>query len=657
MFNFLTVFTSILLSISCVPVIAQINPDESLGEDSSVVTPDVEVKGTTADRIDGGAIRDRHLFHSFSEFNVGESESVYFANPNNIDQIFTRVTGSDPSNILGTLGVDGAADLLLLNPNGIIFGENSSLDVEGSFFGTTADSVIFEDNTEFSATQPQSPLLTIGVPLGLQIGTNPGSIVVRSPLALPNGQNFSLVGGNIDLKGSNLGTDGISAPEGRIELGGLSTTGIVTFEDSSNLGFPTETSRANITLNNFILNTLGGGGGYIALYSQNLRLIDSVIETGIDSRVKSTQAQAGDITIDTIQATILESSDEGRNQILNITGDISEFSESINDAEVVNATGNAGNISINTGSFSANGLYTIASATEGEGNAGNITINAKESVFLEKPESSRPSSISSTSGELATGNGGNIIVQANSLSLSNVFFTTLTEGKGNAGNIQLDIVDSITLSNNSELEMNSLGQGNAGNLSINTATLAIQDSVVSAITNGSGQAGNLNITASDSISLEGEWTNSNGDTIPSRLSTATAKNGNAGDIALKTGNLTLIGGAFDGFIDIPNVNFLPNNLIELSEETINTDEVVSNSCVVPNQEQGGTFVVTGTGGLAVRPNDAAVSNYGTGDVRTLPQKPTVTSTDENWQPGEPIVEPEGMYRLSNGQLVLSRQCN
>ncbi|MGL5074645.1 MAG: hypothetical protein ACRDBG_02230, partial [Waterburya sp.] len=82
----------------------------------------------------------------------------------------------------------------------------------------------------------------------------------------------------------------------------------------------------------------------------------------------------------------------------------------------------------------------------------------------------------------------------------------------------------------------------------------------------------------------------------------------------------------------------------------------SNSCVVSNQEQGGTFVVTGTGGLAVRPNDAAVSNYGTGDVRTLPQK-QVTSTDENWQPGEPIVEPEGMYRLSNGQLVLSRQCN
>lgn len=134
----------------------------------------MEVKGETADRIDGGAIRDRNLFHGFSEFNVGESQRVYFANLNtnlnNIEQIFTRVTGSNPSNILGTLGVDGAADLLLLNPNGVLFGENSSLDVEGSFLGTSADSLLFEDDTKFSAVQPGSSLLTVSVPLGLQFG-------------------------------------------------------------------------------------------------------------------------------------------------------------------------------------------------------------------------------------------------------------------------------------------------------------------------------------------------------------------------------------------------------------------------------------------------------------------------------------------------------
>lgn len=116
-------------------------------------------------------------------------------------------------------------------------------------------------------------------------------------------------------------------------------------------------------------------------------------------------------------------------------------------------------------------------------------------------------------------------------------------------------------------------------------------------------------------------------------------------------------GAVDGFVELPNVNFLPNSLIKLSEETINTDEVVANSCVVPNQRQGGTFIVSGNGGLPFRPSDPALSAYSTGDVRSLPQKSANTSNQDSWNPNKPIVEPQGMYRLSNGQLVLSRQCN
>ena len=150
-------FVTFVISGSCGnSVLAQITPDESLGTESSVVTPDVEIKGETADRIDGGATRESNLFHSFQEFNVREGQSVYFASPESIENIFTRVTGNNPSNILGTLGVDGAANLLLLNPNGILFGENSSLDLEGSFLGTTAESLIFRDGKEFSAVEPQS---------------------------------------------------------------------------------------------------------------------------------------------------------------------------------------------------------------------------------------------------------------------------------------------------------------------------------------------------------------------------------------------------------------------------------------------------------------------------------------------------------------------
>ncbi|MEO1299983.1 MAG: filamentous hemagglutinin N-terminal domain-containing protein, partial [Cyanobacteria bacterium J06636_16] len=122
-----------------VPVWAQseVIPDDTLGVESSVVT-ELDVLNQ---QIEGGAIRGGTLFHSFSEFNVSEGHGVYFANPIDVESILTRVTGSNPSHILGTLGVAGPADLFLLNPNGIVFGENASLDVSGSFFASTATEI------------------------------------------------------------------------------------------------------------------------------------------------------------------------------------------------------------------------------------------------------------------------------------------------------------------------------------------------------------------------------------------------------------------------------------------------------------------------------------------------------------------------------------
>ena len=575
--NLSMAIATIAAGIGNYPSMAQIAPDTSLGAESSVVTPGVEIKGEAADRIDGGAIREGNLFHSFSEFNVGAAQRVYFANPNNIEQIFTRVTGNNASNINGILGVDGAADLLLLNPNGIIFGENSSLDVQGSFFGTSADSVLFEDETEFSAVQPSS-LLTVSVPVGLQMG-NPGSIEVRSPLEVADGQNFILLGGEINLTSSSTNANengllniagGITAPGGKIELGGLSTTGIVGVEDNNTLRFPEGSPRTDVALNNFLLNTLGSGGGSIRLYSQNLQLTDSTIQAGIDSRVPLTQAQAGDIAIDTLNRTVIESSSDGTSQITNITGNFSELTGTVN-AEVVNTGGDAGNIFINTGSFSAEGFYIIGSSTQGEGNAGNVTINAKESVSLTQPELSRLSTIFSTGGDSASGNGANLVIEAKSLSLSNVALRTDSRGEGNAGNIQLNIIDSLDLSNNSELVTNSLGQGNAGNLNIVTGTINVRDSIISAVSalpNSPGRSGNLDITASESINLEGKFTSSSGDILTSSIASLTGSNGDAGRININTGNLTLVEGSR---IDANTISAGNGGDIDINAESINVE--------------------------------------------------------------------------------------
>ncbi len=152
-------------------VLGQIVPDRTVG---TTVTPNLTINGRSSDRIDNGTMRGSNLFHSFQEFNIGSGQGVYFSNPAGITNIFSRITGSNSSQINGTLGVLGNANLYLLNPNGILFGQNARLDLKGSFLATTANQINFADGTVFSATNPQtSALLTISVPVGLQFGSNP----------------------------------------------------------------------------------------------------------------------------------------------------------------------------------------------------------------------------------------------------------------------------------------------------------------------------------------------------------------------------------------------------------------------------------------------------------------------------------------------------
>ncbi len=194
--------------------LAQIVPDQSLGPESTIVTPKVNLNGLSIDRIDGGAKRGVNLFHSFQKFSVGEGNRVYFANPSGVDNIFSRVTGTEFSHILGTLGVLGNANLFLLNPNGIIFGPNARLDVRGSFLASTANSLKFSDGTLFSTENPTAPpLLTINMPLGLQFGTQkPAGIVNAGQLNVPEGQNLSLLGGTV------VSTGQLAAPGGQLTV-------------------------------------------------------------------------------------------------------------------------------------------------------------------------------------------------------------------------------------------------------------------------------------------------------------------------------------------------------------------------------------------------------------------------------------------------------
>ena len=72
----------------------------------------------------------------WQSFSVGQANAVFINQPSATSALLSRVNGVDPSVILGTLQANGS--LYLLNPNGVIFGENATIDV-GSILASTMD--------------------------------------------------------------------------------------------------------------------------------------------------------------------------------------------------------------------------------------------------------------------------------------------------------------------------------------------------------------------------------------------------------------------------------------------------------------------------------------------------------------------------------------
>ncbi|MGB5973997.1 MAG: filamentous hemagglutinin N-terminal domain-containing protein, partial [Nodosilinea sp.] len=213
-------------------------PDNTLGAESSQVIQNAD--GFPVEEIQGGAIRGQNLFHSFEEFNVVVGRGAYFIAPSDaINNIFSRVTGTSPSNISGVLGtafVNGGAteaNLFFINPNGILFSETGSLNVGGSFTATTANAVRFGDRGSYNTTAPEapSPLLTVDPSAYLFTSASPGSISSQSTvldpfvsvfrgLWVPIREALALLGGRVTINGNNVDA-GLRALGGRINIGAI----------------------------------------------------------------------------------------------------------------------------------------------------------------------------------------------------------------------------------------------------------------------------------------------------------------------------------------------------------------------------------------------------------------------------------------------------
>ncbi|ARV59878.1 hypothetical protein BZZ01_15680 [Nostocales cyanobacterium HT-58-2] len=545
------------LILTSAPVYAQITPDNTLGAEASRLTSNVLVRNALGDRVDGGAQRGGNLFHSFTQFNVGDGQRVYFANPVGVQNILTRVTGGQVSNILGTLGVDGSANLFLLNPNGILFGPNARLDVGGSFVGTTANSFVFPNQVEFSATNPQAPpLLTINLPIGLQFGSQPGRMISQgSQLGVTSGSTLALIGGEIALDGGVL-----FAPNGQVQLGavgGDTTVGLQV--NGSSLGFrvPQNTRRFPITLTNgSLINTTGNStiqlvGGQIGLNGSSLLSVGG-----------------GSIFLDATQLNL-----DNRSLIRTVTQGATKGSDiQIQASDAVTL---------------ANGRIISESNNPATGDSGDVSIAARNITITGDETTSESAIITFTNGQA---NAGNLTLQAtDSLNITNGgFVTVLTSGAGNTGNLTVRARKSVNVTEQGSLALATFGSGSTGNLQIETGTFKIQNTPsrgAAALSSGVGSAGSIFIQARDAVEIINGQINVQ----------AVGGVGQAGNITLETQRLNLIDGGrivtnTTGSADAGNIVVRASEAVDIRGVRFNP---LLNSAISSNT---GLFGATGNGG-------------------------------------------------------------
>ena len=547
--NWLQLILCGFITVTSTPANAQITPDNTLGVESSRLTPNVQINGASADRIDGGAVRGSNLFHSFTDFNINDGQRVYFGNPTGIENILTRVTGISASNIFGTLGVDGAANLFLLNPNGIIFGKNAQLDLRGSFLGTTANQIQFGDRGIFSATNPTAPpLLTInpsallftqlsgsGITNQSQApaGINPAGEKVTG-LRVADGKSLVLAGGDINIDGGSLRAYG-----GRIDLAGLAAPGSIGLNvagDTLSLDIPNDIARADVSLTNAgEVNVRGADAGNIAINAQNLSLGgESKLRAGIDIGLGTSQSQAGNIEINATGTTTLTDG----SFIANVLEETS--------------VGRGGDINITTNSLELLNGSLLNTSILGQGDGGDINLNIGDALTLAGVDKDGwPSAIFSSVTEEAVGNGGDINIKSGTVSLTDggQINSSVFSGQGEAGNITVDARDAINLDAivgfsitgiHSTLLTDAVGKG--GDIRLTTGSLSVTNGAsLNTGTDGQGNAGNITINARDTVTFDGVGSEYN---LGSSADSVVGSNavGNGGEIQINATALFLKNG-------------------------------------------------------------------------------------------------------------------
>ena len=520
-----------------------------------------------------------NLFHSFGQFDVGTGDFANFLNETNLptDNILSRVTGGDASQIFGTIQTTGfgGANLFLMNPAGVLFGPSASLNVGGSFHVTTADFLRLGDEGIFYAELGKESVLTMAQPEAFGfLNENPAGITIeQSLLEVQPGESLSLLGGALEIVGGAVEKEhGLLAPGGQITLVSVASKGEVTFETSNASDSPNLDSFE--TLGDIVM-TLGADmsvdgepAGTVSIRGGRLVLEGGV---GAESTTVITAATEGEVDhsglgIDIeVRDGILLKASEGEFGVVEIAS--SSF-----------GSGKAGSINISADTLQLVGLFpltpNIGSRVFGAGDGGELVINTNSLIL-------GPGTTISTQ-VFGSGTGGDIAIETNSLQVvgeeAPAFISASTFSTGNAGNLSIS-AENVVL------------QGGSGGF----VGLASQ---VSANAQGDPDAGKIQVAANSLNLIDGAQ-------ISSDLFIGS---GQGGDIEVNVGSLTISGQTSTGFPSgiFTNLNFPstgdPGNIHVISQDVLVTNR---------GRITASSFSFGNSGGIEVESQHLTVSNGAT----------------------------------------------
>ena len=526
-------------------------------------------------RIENGALdQGNNLFHSFAEFSVPTGGSAFFNNAANIVNIFSRVTGGSLSEINGLIQANGNANLFLLNPNGIIFGPNATLNIGGSFVGSTADSIQFNQGNQFSATTLETPpLIEVNIPIGLQLGATPEEIRVQGPgnnlfvdpfvpgnpivkafrptgLGVNPGQTLALIGGNIVLEGGNLTTF-----DGSIELGSVggnesvlmsvANPGVVfNYDEVSQFQDIQLSQTASVDVS-------GNGDGIIQVQGRHVAL------TKGSAMLAETfgNGSGGLLNIQASESVTVE----GTSTFSPAPQVMLPFSSRLSTNVAPGGIGNGGQVTIDTGVLQVTNGGKISSGTFGAGDGGGLSINADvvsvaRSLSFPLASPLPPLTVDFISGlstdvaPNATGAGGTLNVNTEILEvITGGQLSSGTLGAGDGGTLTINAQD-ILVEGGASTGPSGLftpvapgATGNGGELTIDTGRLQVLEGAqIAASTFGLGEAGNINIQAQEAIF---RGTSPGGNPSGVFVNVEPGATGNGGEITIESDRIHISDGA------------------------------------------------------------------------------------------------------------------